>query len=161
MNDFSLFLGFFSSCSSFYHLYLNLSKSASDFYHQKIKLFFLAFSRRGFPDGSNGEESARNLEDPDSVPELGRSPVNGNGNPLQYSCLENSMGRGVWQGTVMWSQRVKYDWVTNNTTALLVCILISRKGNSLSFKNNFILFTILQQLCSFYSHTKNKNKIHK
>ena len=39
--------------------------------------------------------------DPGSVPGLGRSPGEGNGNPLQYSCLENSMDRGVWRATVL------------------------------------------------------------
>ena len=41
-----------------------------------------------------------NSGDPGSVPGLGRSPGEGNGNPLQYSCLENSMDRGAWQDTV-------------------------------------------------------------
>ena len=44
-----------------------------------------------FPGGSDGKESACNAEDPDSIPGLGRSPGEGNGNPLQYSCLENPM----------------------------------------------------------------------
>ena len=39
--------------------------------------------------------------DPGSVPGLGRSPGEGNGNPLQYSCLENSKDRGVWRATVL------------------------------------------------------------
>ena len=38
--------------------------------------------------------------DPDSIPELGRSPGDGHGYPLQFSCLENSMDRGAWQATV-------------------------------------------------------------
>ena len=46
---------------------------------------------RGFPGGSDGKASAYNAEDPGSIPGLGRSPGEGNGNPLQYSCLENSM----------------------------------------------------------------------
>ena len=55
---------------------------------------FLVFSRyTGFPGGSLGEESACDAEDPCSVPGLGRSRGEGNGNPLQYSCLENSMDR--------------------------------------------------------------------
>ena len=41
-----------------------------------------------------------NAGDADSIPELGRSPGAGNGNPLQYSCLENSMNRGALQATV-------------------------------------------------------------
>ena len=50
----------------------------------------------GFPGGSDGEESACNVRDPSSIPGSGRSPGEGNGNPLQYSCLENSMDRGAW-----------------------------------------------------------------
>ena len=43
------------------------------------------------PRGSDGKASARNVGDPGSIPGLGRSPGEGNGNPLQYSCLENPM----------------------------------------------------------------------
>ena len=50
----------------------------------------------GFPDGSEDKESTYNVGDPGSIPELGRSPGEGNGNPLQYSCLENPMDRGAW-----------------------------------------------------------------
>ena len=48
-----------------------------------------------FPGGSDGKESACNRGDPDSIPGSGRSPGEGHGNPLQYSCLENSMDRGA------------------------------------------------------------------
>ena len=48
------------------------------------------------PGGSDGKEYACNAADPDSVPGLERSPGEGKGNPLQYSCLENSMDRGAW-----------------------------------------------------------------
>ena len=54
---------------------------------------------KGFPGGSDGEESACHAGDPDSIPGLGRSPGEGNGNPLQYSRLENSMDRGAWWAT--------------------------------------------------------------
>ena len=54
----------------------------------------------GFPGGSDGKESACNAGDPGSTPGLGRSPGERNGNPLQYSCLENPMDRGVWWATV-------------------------------------------------------------
>ena len=54
----------------------------------------------GFPGGSDGKESAYIEGDPGSIPGLGRSPGEGNGNPLQYSCLENSMDRGAWWATV-------------------------------------------------------------
>ena len=48
----------------------------------------------GFPDGSDGKESTCNAGDPGSIPELGRSPGEWLGNPLQYSCLENFMDCG-------------------------------------------------------------------
>ena len=47
------------------------------------------------PCGSEGKVSAYNARDPGSIPRLGRSPGEGNGNPLQYSCLENPMDRGA------------------------------------------------------------------
>ena len=54
----------------------------------------------GFPDGSDGKESACNAGDLGSIPGSGRSPGGGHGNPLQYSCLGNSMDRGAWRATV-------------------------------------------------------------
>ena len=51
----------------------------------------------GFPGGSEGEESVCSAGDPGSIPGAGRSPGEGNGNPLQYSCLENSMDREAWR----------------------------------------------------------------
>ena len=53
-----------------------------------------------FPGGSDGEESTCNAGDPASIPGSGRSPGEGNGYPLQYSCPENSMDRGAWRVTV-------------------------------------------------------------
>ena len=55
---------------------------------------------KGFPDGSDGKGSACSAGDPGSIPGSEQSPGEGNGNPLQYSCLENSVDRGVWQATV-------------------------------------------------------------
>ena len=63
--------------------------------HQKPEL--------GFPDISVGKESTHNAGDggdKSSIPALRGSPGGGNGNPLQYSCLENPMDRGAWRGTV-------------------------------------------------------------
>jgi len=54
----------------------------------------------GFPGGSDGKETACNVGEPGSIPGLGRSPKEGNGYPLQYSCLENPMARGAWQAIV-------------------------------------------------------------
>ena len=58
-------------------------------------------------------ESAWNVGDLGSTPGSGRSPGERNGNPLQYSCLENPMDRGAWPTTVHGSQRVRHDWVTS------------------------------------------------
>ena len=55
---------------------------------------------KGFPGGSNGKKSACNAGDPGSILGSGRSPGRGCGNPLQYSCLENTMDRGAWRATV-------------------------------------------------------------
>ena len=55
---------------------------------------------RDFPGGSDGKASAYNAGDLGSIPGSGRSPGEGNGNPLQYSCLESPMDRGAWQATV-------------------------------------------------------------
>ena len=53
----------------------------------------------GFPGGSDGKESACNSGAVGLIPGSGRSPGEGNGNPLQYSCLENPMDRGAWRAT--------------------------------------------------------------
>ena len=55
---------------------------------------------QGFPGGSDGKESACPAGDWSLIPGSGRSPGEGNGCPLQYSCLENSMDRGAWRATV-------------------------------------------------------------
>ena len=65
----------------------------------------------GFPGGSDGKDSACNAGDPGSIPGLGRSPGEGNGNPLQYSCMD----RGAWRATV--------HKVTKNQTQLSVTTL--------------------------------------
>jgi len=61
----------------------------------------------GFPCGSAGEESAFSAGDLGSIPGLERFPGEGNGKPLQYSCLENPMDARTWQA--MGSQRVRQD----------------------------------------------------
>ena len=53
-----------------------------------------------FPGSSHGKESACNAGELSSIPGSGRSPGEGNGHPLQYSCLENPMDRGIWWVTV-------------------------------------------------------------
>ena len=65
--------------------------------------------------GSVSKESACNEGDSGLIPASGRSPGEGNGNPLQHSCLENPMDRGAWWATVHGSEKVRHDWVTNRT----------------------------------------------
>ena len=62
--------------------------------------------RRGFHGGSDGKVSACNVGGPGSIPGLGRSPGEGKGNPLQYSCLKNFMDRGAWWAIVLHQQGV-------------------------------------------------------
>jgi len=66
----------------------------------------------GSPGSSVSKESACSTGDPASVPRSGRSPREGNGNPLQYSCLENPKDRGAWQATVHGVVRVRHDLPT-------------------------------------------------
>ena len=61
----------------------------------KNKTWICLNKQMGLPGGSDGKESACNAGDPGSIPGLGRSPGEGNGNPLQYSCLENPIERGA------------------------------------------------------------------
>ena len=65
-----------------------------------------------FPCSSLNKESACHAGDPGLNPGLGRFPGEGNGNPLQYSCLENPMDRGAWWAIVQGATRVGHDLVT-------------------------------------------------
>ena len=62
----------------------------------RLKRLSSSSSRMSFPGGSAVKECARNAGDLGSIPGSGRCPGEGNGNPLQYSCLENPMDRGAW-----------------------------------------------------------------
>ena len=78
----------------------------------------------GFSGGSGHKESPCKAGNLDLIPELGRSPGGGHGNPLRCSCLENPMDRGAWQVTVRGSQRVlsicKQE-LYNNSVLFLLC----------------------------------------
>ena len=80
-----------------YHCY-----SPNTFFDKLVvqKLIINSLKYQGFPDGSEVKVSACKAGDLGLIPESGRSPGEGNGNPLQYSCLENSMDGGVWWATV-------------------------------------------------------------
>ena len=74
------------------------------------KITFILYTHsHGFPRSSVSNESACSAGDPDSIPGSGRSLGEGNGKPLQYSCLENPMHRGAWQATVCQIARVGHD----------------------------------------------------
>ena len=75
-----------------------------------------------FPGGSDGKASAYNVGDLGSILGLGRSPGEGNGNPLQYSCLENPMDGGAWKATV-------HGVTESDTTEQLLFHEVTRKGN--------------------------------
>ena len=70
----------------------------------------------GFPGGSNSKKSTCNAGDPGSVLGSRRSPGEGNGNPLQYSCLEKPMDRGAWRATVhrVTKSRTRLKWPTTH-----------------------------------------------
>ena len=64
---------------------------------------------QGFPSGSDGKESSYDAGDTGSIPGTGTSPGEGNGYPLQHSCLENPVDRVAWQVTDHGSQRIGHD----------------------------------------------------
>ena len=66
------------------------------FFFFEVAIMHFIRRRKGFPGGSEVKVSAWNVGDPDSIPGSGRSPGEGNGNPLQYSCLENPTEGGAW-----------------------------------------------------------------
>ena len=80
--------------------------------NEQDNILAVLFPQLGFPGGSvikNLPASAGGIRDEGLIPGSGRSPSEGNGYPLKYSCLENPMDRGVWQATVHRVERVKHD----------------------------------------------------
>ena len=76
----------------------------SDEYSSYFETMLLSPGYQELPGGSDGKESTCNAGDPVSIPGLGRCPEEGNGNPLQYSCLGNPMDRGAWQAHSPWGR---------------------------------------------------------
>ena len=87
-----------------------------------LTIFFQSLKRiskgctSGFPGCLDGKESACNAGAPGSIPGSGRSPGEGNGNPLQYSCLGNPMDQGAWWATVHAVTKSQTLFVSNWTT---------------------------------------------
>ena len=93
-------------CTYIYgYIYINM-------FYVHICIYKHMYIHRKFPRTSVGKESVCNTGDPDSIPGWERSPREGNGNPLQYSCLENPMDRGAWWATVHVVARVSHNLVT-------------------------------------------------
>ena len=99
-------------------------KAASSLYIRSFSLWSSYSLDHSFPGGSEVKVSSCNAGDLGSIPGLGRSPREGNGNPLQYSCLENPMDGEAWGPQSMGSQRVGHNWAT-----LLSLSLSSGRGS--------------------------------
>ena len=84
------------------HLDLSVRSHCTVLLKSSVSLGFLSgcFNHRYRPCSSDSKESVCNAGDPGSIPGLGRSSGEGDGHPLQYSCLENPMDRGAWRATV-------------------------------------------------------------
>ena len=87
------------------------------------------FRSLGFPHRSVSKESACNAGDAGSIPGLGRSPGEGNGNPLQYSCLENPIDRGAWRATVHGVAKSR-TWLTTELLLRSLCFLRGLPGSA-------------------------------
>ena len=83
-----------------------------------LKLSCHYYFHMDFTHSSVSKESACNVGYPDSIPGWWRSPGKGNGNPLQYSCLENPMDRGAWQATDYGTTRVGHNWASEQRQCL-------------------------------------------
>ena len=113
----------------------NLTKKTVKIYPLKIHALpaIIYTSFVCFPSDSEVKASACNAGDLGSIPGLGRSPGEGNGNPLQYSCLENPMDRGAWWATVhgVAKSRTRPTKRLNDTISQFIfsCCLDSYKAN--------------------------------
>ena len=108
----------------------------------------------GFLGDSDSKESTCNAGDLGSVPGLGRSTGGGHGNPLQYSCLENTQGQRGLVGYRPWSQRVGHDWVTKYTDHVPVCRTF--KFDYFDFLYNNFSFALFKKslIIDYYSFLK-------
>ena len=102
-----------------------------------------------FPGGSANKESACNAGDPGSIPELGRSSGEGNGNPFQYSCLENPMDGGTQQPTVHGVAK-SWTWQRLHSHVVLDMFIFNHHRNSLKqYHSHFTSKKTIAQLNMF------------
>ena len=91
-------------------------------YTYLINIYLLsACNVQDFLHDSDSKKFACNVRDLGSIPGLGRSPGGGNGNPLRYSCWENSQGQRRLVGYSSWGHRVGHDWTTEHTHTHTMC----------------------------------------
>ena len=95
--------------------------------HSLIRVKYVYSYFKGFPGGVVVKNLPANAGDAGLIPESGRSPGEGNGNPLQHSCLENSMSRGAWWITVRgvaksWTQLSMHAFIVILNTVAPSCI---------------------------------------
>ena len=123
-----------------------LDNATVSFFHMYLSTFPEPWVRKGpwrriFSGNTvvkNLPANSGDLREVGLIPGSERFPAVGNGNPLQYSCLENSMDRGAWWATSMGSQTVRHDWAYNATQHLyIVSVLI------FPFQCGFLLFLFL------------------
>ena len=98
--------------------------------------FRVSRCKLGFPDGAvvkNPPANAGDARNVGLIPGSGRSPAGGTGNPLQYSCLENSMDRGICGLPSMGSQRVRHDLVTKQQQLHVLILKEKEKHNNAIF----------------------------
>ena len=102
-----------------------------DIHYEQITLCKSAHCRSpsipGFLMAKKEKETACNVGDPGSIPGLGKSPGEGHGNPLQYSCLENPMDRGAWWSTVRgvtksWTQLSDFSYKNQNIQEVFLVV---------------------------------------
>ena len=123
-------------------------KSSESRQQLHLLLFFVPFClQKGFPGGSDSKVSACNAGNPGSIPGLGRSSGEGNGNPLQYFCLENLMD-GAWQATVhgVAKSRTQLSNFTSLPPATYIFITVSPQTQDL-FYLHCLQFSSVAQLC--------------
>ena len=99
---------------------------------QTLNLYSISIERKplGFPGGSDSKASAYSVGDLGSIPGSGRSSGEGNGNPLQYSCLENLMDGKAWWAIVRGLKRVGHDGVTEPNRSMVLPKEYSRVGEN-------------------------------